>query len=75
MSPVLSNVLLDELDKELETRQHRVVRYADDFVVFVTSVRAGNRVMQSIRRCLEKTLKLKVNEAKRHVGPTDQLEC
>lgn len=74
LSPILSNILLDELDKELETRGHRFVRYADDFVIFVKSVRAGNRVMQSIRRFLEKTLKLKVNEAKSHVGPTDQLE-
>jgi RNA-directed DNA polymerase len=74
LSPVLSNVLLDELDKELERRQHRFVRYADDFVIFVKSARAGNRVMQGIRRCLEKTLKLTVNEAKSHVGPTDQLE-
>ncbi len=58
----------------MEKRQHRFVRYADDFVIFVKSVRAGNRVMQSIRRFLEKTLKLTVNEAKSHVGPTDQLE-
>jgi RNA-directed DNA polymerase len=74
LSPVLSNILLDELDKELEKRQHRFVRYADDFVIFVTSVRAGERVMQSIRRYLEKMLKLRVNEAKSHVRPTDQLE-
>jgi RNA-directed DNA polymerase len=74
LSPILSNVLLDDLDKELETRQHRFVRYADDFVIFVKSVRAGNRVMQSIRRFLERTLKLRVNEAKSHVRPTDQLE-
>lgn len=74
LSPVLSNILLDELDKELEQRQHRFVRYADDFVIFVKSVRAGERVMQSIRRFLEKSLKLRVNEAKSHVGPTDQLE-
>ncbi|MCP4395851.1 MAG: group II intron reverse transcriptase/maturase, partial [bacterium] len=74
LSPILSNILLDDLDKELETRQHRFVRYADDFVIVVKSVRAGNRVMQSIRRFLEKTLKLRVNEAKSHVGPTDQLE-
>jgi RNA-directed DNA polymerase len=58
----------------LETRQHRFVRYADDFVIFVKSVRAGNRVMHSIRRFLERTLKLTVNEAKSHVRPTDQLE-
>ena len=74
LSPVLSNILLDELDKELETRQHCFVRYADDFVIFVTNVRAGERVMQNIRRYLEKTLTLTVNEAKSHVRPTDQLE-
>ncbi len=62
------------MDKELEKRQHRFVRDADDFVIFVKRVRAGERVMQSISRFLEKTLKLKVNEAKSHVGPTDQLE-
>ena len=75
LSPVLSNVLLDELDKELETRGQCFVRYADDMVIFVKSVRAGERVMQSITRFLEKRLKLKGNEAKRHVRPTDQLEC
>ena len=75
LSPILSNILLDELDKELEKRQHRFVRYADDFVIFVKSVRAGNRVMHSVRRFLETTLKLTVNEAKSHVRPTDQLEC
>jgi RNA-directed DNA polymerase len=74
LSPVLSNVLLDELDKELEKRGHRFVRYADDFVIFVKSVRAGERVMHSIRRFLEKTLKLRVNEANSHVRPTDHLE-
>jgi RNA-directed DNA polymerase len=74
LSPVLSNILLDELDKELEKRQHHFVRYADDFVIFVQSVRAGERVTQSIRRFLEKALKLRVNEAKSHVRPTDQLE-
>ena len=74
LSPILANILLDELDTELEQRGHRFVRYADDFVIFVKSVRAGERVMHSIRCFLEKTLKLKVNEAKSHVGPTDQLE-
>ena len=68
LSPILANILLDELDKELETRQHR-------FVIFVTSVRAGERVMQSLTRFLEKTLKLRGNEAKSHVRPTDRLEC
>ena len=75
LSPVRSNILLDEVDTELEKRQQRFVRYADDFVIFVKSVRAGNRGMQCIRRFLEKTLKLTVNEAKRQVRPTDQLEC
>jgi RNA-directed DNA polymerase len=75
LSPVLSNILLEELEKELEKRQHRFVRDADDVVIFVTSIRAGERVRQSIRRLLEKTLKLTVNEAKSHVGSTDHLEC
>ena len=74
LSPILSNILLDELDKELETRGHRFVRYADDFVIFVKSVRAGERVRQSLTRFLGKRLKLKVNEAKSHVRPADQLE-
>ena len=75
LSPILANILLDELDKELEKRGHRFVRDADDFVIFVKSVRAGERVRLSLTRFLEKTLKLKVNEAKSHVRPTDQLEC
>lgn len=75
LSPILANILLDELDKELETRGHRVVRDADDVVILVKSVRAGERVRLSLTRFLEKTLKLKVNEATRHVRPTDQLEC
>jgi RNA-directed DNA polymerase len=58
----------------LEKRGHRFVRYADDLVIFVKSVRAGERVRLSLTRFLEKTLKLKVNEAKSHVRPTDQLE-
>ena len=74
LSPLLANILLDEVDKELETRGHRVVRDADDVVIFVNSVRAGERVLRSTRRVLEKTLKLRVNEAKSHVRPTDRLE-
>ena len=74
LSPILANILLDELDKELETRGHRFVRYADDFVIFVKSVRAGERVRQSLTRFLGKRLKLTVNEAKSHVRPADQLE-
>ena len=74
LSPILAKILLHEGDKELETRGHRFVRYADDMVIFVKSVRAGERVMQSITRSLEKTLKLKVNEAKSHVQAESQLE-
>ena len=73
-SPLWSNVLLDEYEKELERRKHKFVRYADDRVIFVKSGRAGNRVLQSIRRFLEKTLKLTSNEAKSSVGATAQLE-
>ncbi len=74
LSPILSNILLDDLDKELERRNHKFVRYADDFIILVKSHRAGNRVMQSVRKFLEKELKLKVNEDKSSVLPTDQME-
>ena len=72
LSPLLANIVLDDLDKELEMRGHRFVRYADDFIILVKSPRAGERVMRSIRRFLEKRLKLKVNEKKSCVVPTDQ---
>ncbi|MEA3297363.1 MAG: group II intron reverse transcriptase/maturase [candidate division Zixibacteria bacterium] len=68
LSPLLSNVVLDVLDKELERRGHRFVRYADDCNIYVKSERAGDRVMESITRFLEKKLKLKVNEQKSAVG-------
>jgi RNA-directed DNA polymerase len=68
LSPLLSNVLLDELDKELERRGHRFVRYADDFQVYVKSKAAGERVMTSLERFLEKRLRLKVNREKSAVG-------
>jgi RNA-directed DNA polymerase len=68
LSPLLSNVVLDVLDKELERRGHRFVRYADDCNIYVKSERAGDRVMKSITRFLEKKLKLKVNEQKSAVG-------
>lgn len=74
LSPILANILLDDLDKELEKRGHRFVRYADDFVVLVKSQRAGERVMQSIRRFLEHRLKLKINEEKSSVNPTNLIE-
>lgn len=66
LSPLLANILLDELDKELEKRGHRFVRYADDCNIYVKSKRTGERVIASIRKFLQKRLKLKVNEQKRH---------
>ena len=64
LSPLLSNILLDELDKELERRGHAFCRYADDCNVYVQSRIAGERVMGSLTRFLEKRLRLKVNAAK-----------
>jgi group II intron reverse transcriptase/maturase len=64
LSPLLSNILLDELDKELERRGHNFCRYADDCNIYVRSERAGKRVMDSIERFLAKKLKLKVNRQK-----------
>ena len=61
LSPLLSNILLDDLDKELEKRGHKFARYADDFVICVKSKRSGERVMKSVTRFLESKLKLKVN--------------
>ena len=70
LSPLLSNVLLDELDKELEQRGHRFVRYADDCNVYVQSEEAGKRVMASLERFLAKRLRLKINRDKSAVaGP------
>jgi len=69
LSPLLANVMLDDLDKELERRGHRFARYADDFIVLVKSQRAGDRVMASITRFLTRKLKLVVNEAKSQVAP------
>lgn len=64
LSPILSNIVLNALDRELETRGHRFVRYADDFIVFVKSQRAGERVLHSLQRYLGTTLRLKVNRQK-----------
>jgi RNA-directed DNA polymerase len=72
LSPLLANILLDDLDKELERRGHKFVRYADDFIILVKSQQAGERVMASVRRFLEPKLKLKVSEAKSRVTKTDQ---
>lgn len=64
LSPLLSNIMLDELDKELEKRGHRFVRYADDCNIYVKTKKAGLRVKQSITTFIEKKLKLKVNDEK-----------
>lgn len=64
LSPLLSNIVLDELDKELEKRGHKFVRYADDFHIYVKSRRAGERVMTSVITFIEKKLRLKVNREK-----------
>jgi RNA-directed DNA polymerase len=68
LSPILSNIVLDELDQELQKRGLCFVRYADDCVIFVRSRRAGDRVMQSVSRFIEKKLRLKVNREKSAVG-------
>ena len=68
LSPLLSNIVLNELDKELESRGLRFVRYADDCMIFVKSIRAGQRVMESITNFIEKKLRLKVNKSKSKVA-------
>src|SRR6266850_3109144 len=72
LSPLLSNLVLDELDKELTRRGHRFCRYADDCNVYVRSRRAGERVMASVSRFLTKKLRLKVNEAKSAVARPEE---
>jgi len=68
LSPLLSNIVLDELDRELERRGHRFVRYADDCNIYVRSERAGKRVMAAVVRFIEGRLRLKVNTAKSAVA-------
>jgi RNA-directed DNA polymerase len=68
LSPLLANLLLDRLDKELEKRKHRFVRYADDCNIYVKSQRAGQRVKESVKRWLADHLKLKINEDKSAVA-------
>ena len=68
LSPLLSNLVLDELDRELEHRGHRFVRYADDSNIYVRSQQAGQRVMKSVTRFITQKLKLKVNETKSAVA-------
>jgi RNA-directed DNA polymerase len=72
LSPLLANIVLDDLDKELERRGHHFVRYADDFLILVKSQRAGERVMTSIKRFIERRLKLRLNTAKSRVAKIDQ---
>jgi len=72
LSPLLSNIVLDELDKELEGRGHKFVRYADDCNIFVRSQAAGERVMQSVSNFIENKLKLKVNNEKSQVCSCNQ---
>ena len=68
LSPLLSNLVLDELDRELERRGHRFVRYADDCNIYVRSEKAGRRVMESLTRFIERRLKLHINAEKSAVA-------
>jgi RNA-directed DNA polymerase len=72
LSPLLANILLDDLDKELEQRGHHFSRYADDAIILVKSQRAGERVMASTRLFLENKLKLEINEKKSKVAPVEK---
>lgn len=72
LSPLLSNIVLDELDEELSRRGHRFVRYADDCNIYVRSERAGQRVMASVVRFIKKRLRLKVNAAKSAVSRPEE---
>ena len=72
LSPLLSNIVLDELDRELEQRGHRFVRYADDCNIYVRSERAGQRVMASVKEFIEKRLRLKVNPSKSAVARPEE---
>lgn len=72
LSPLLANIVLDELDKELERRGHRFCRYADDCSIYVKSQKAGERVMESIRRFIAQKLRLKVNETKSKVAKSGE---
>jgi RNA-directed DNA polymerase len=72
LSPLLANIALDPLDKELEKRGHRFARYADDFLVMVRSAKAAERVMESLTRFVEGKLKLIVNKTKSKSAPLKQ---
>ena len=71
LSPLLANIVLDDLDKELQRRGHRFARYADDFIILVKSPRAGKRVLRSVAWFLQRKLKLVVNAKKSRVVSTD----
>ena len=70
LSPILSNILLDDLDKELERRGHTFCRYADDCNVYVGSFKSGERVMATLVEFLEKKLRLRINREKSTVAPS-----
>ena len=72
LSPLLANIVLDPLDKELERRRHHHARYADDFIILVRSAKAAQRVMQSVANYVENKLKLSVNRLKSKSGPLSQ---
>jgi group II intron reverse transcriptase/maturase len=74
LSPLLSNVVLDELDKELERRGLQFCRYADDSNIFVKSLKAAERVMKSMKKFIENKLKLKINEDKSKVAKSDKVK-
>lgn len=74
LSPLLSNMVLDELDKELESRGLEFCRYADDCNIFVRSEKSAKRVMSSIKKFIEKKLKLKVNDEKSKVAKSDKVK-
>lgn len=74
LSPLLSNILLDKLDKELERRGHKFVRYADDCSIYVKSSRSAERVLSSITKYIEKELKLKVNQQKSGIRTPRQMK-
>ena len=72
LSPLLSNILLDDLDKELQRRGHQFARYADDLIILVKSKRVGKRVMESISRFLERKLRVRVNRDKSKVVKAEE---
>jgi RNA-directed DNA polymerase len=74
LSPILSNIVLDELDQELEQRGHKFCRYADDCNIYVSSEAAGKRVLESVTRFIEQKLKLKVNRQKSGVRHCSQVK-